>query len=216
MRRWLALVPLLLLLVGCRVHPVRLKLPASLQDQAPATFQAVFTTSQGDFTIEVHRDWAPHGADRFYNLVRSGFYEGARFFRVVEKYVQWGLPADPELAKAWRYTGIVDDVVTQSNTKGRISFAAAGPNTRTTQVFFNRIDNVNLDRLGFAPFGEVVAGADVLQKMHGGYGEGAPRGKGPDQAKIRLEGEAYLVREFGQLDRLVRARVVLPPRRWLR
>lgn len=205
MRPWLAL---LLLLVGCRVHPVRLTVPASLQDQAPPVFQAAFETTKGSFKVEVHRDWAPRGADRFYNLVRSGFYDGARFFRVVEKYVQWGLPADPALTAAWRYTGMTDDVVLQSNTKGRVAFAAAGPQTRTVQVFINRLDNANLDRLGFAPFGEIVAGMDVVQKMHGGYGEGAPRGKGPDQAKIRAEGEAYLAREFGELDRIVRARVV--------
>jgi peptidyl-prolyl cis-trans isomerase A (cyclophilin A) len=215
MRTWIAL-GVLALLVGCRVHPVRLKMPAALQDQAPETFRAVFSTTQGDFVVEVHREWAPRGADRFYNLVRSGFYDGARFHRVVEKYLQWGLPGDPALTKAWAATGLADDVVRQSNTRGRVSFAAAGPNTRTVQVYVNRVDNPALDKMGFAPVGEVVAGMEVVQKMYGGYGEGAPRGKGPDQRKIREEGEAYFAREFPQLDRVVRARVEAPKRRWLR
>lgn len=205
-RPWIPLV--LLLLTACRPHPARLKVPASLSATAPAVYQARFTTTQGDFVIAVHRDWAPHAADRFYNLVRARFYDGARFFRVVPKYIQWGLPPDPAVTDAWRQTGIVDEPVRQSNLKGFVSFAAGGPNSRTTQVFINRIDNANLDRLGFAPFGQVTSGLDVLAKFHEGYGEGAPRGKGPDQGKLRTGGEPYLARDFPQLDRILRARIL--------
>ena len=197
-----------LVIATCSPHPARLKVPASLSASAPELFQARFTTTQGDFIIEVHRHWAPKGADRFYNLVRGGFYDQARFHRVVEKYVQWGLPPDPTVAAAWRNTGIADEPVRQSNLRGFVAFAAAGPDTRTTQVFINRIDNPNLDRLGFAPFGQVAAGFDVLAKLHAGYGEGPPRGTGPNQAKIREEGETYLARDFPKLDRILTARIV--------
>ena len=207
MRPWIP-VALLLFTAACRPHPARLRVPASLAATAPAVYQARFTTTQGDFVIEVHRDWAPHGADRFYNLVRAGFYDNARFFRVVPKYIQWGLPPDPAVTDAWRQTGIVDEPVRQSNLKSFVSFAAAGPNSRTTQVFINRIDNANLDRLGFAPFGQVTSGFEVLAKLSDAYGEGAPRGQGPEQSKIRTEGERYLARDFPQLDRILRARIL--------
>lgn len=205
-RPWI-LLPLLLA-AACGPHPARLKVPASLAATAPDRFQARFTTTQGDFVIDVQREWAPKGADRFYNLVRSGYYDQVRFFRVVPKYIQWGLSFDPAITAAWQTTGLADDVVRQSNLQGFVSFAAAGPDTRTTQIFINRVDNPNLDRLGFAPFGKITAGFDVLAKLHDGYGEGAPRGPGPDQAKIRAEGEPYLARDFPKLDRILRARVL--------
>lgn len=206
MRLWILV--LALVAAACGPHPARLKIPAALSATAPPHYQARFTTTQGDFVIDVHRDWAPKGADRFYNLVRSGYYDQARFFRVVPKYVQWGLSFEPAISGAWRNAGIADDVVRQSNLQGFVSFAAAGPDTRTTQVFINRIDNANLDRLGFAPFGKVTTGFDVAAKLHAGYGEGAPRGQGPDQAKIRAEGEPYLARDFPKLDRILRARIL--------
>src|SRR5438477_3879402 len=146
--------------------------PAALTENAPAVFQARFDTSKGPVVIEVHRDWAPNGADRFYNLVKNGFYDNVRFFRVISGFmVQFGVPGDPKISPAWRVATIKDDAVKQSNRRGFITFATSGPNARTTQVFINFGDNARLDRLGFAPFGEVVAGMDVVEKLFAGYGE---------------------------------------------
>ncbi len=182
--------------------------PAQLNDQAPATFSARFETSKGAFTIEVTREWSPAGADRFYNLVRSGFYDGARFFRVLPGFVvQFGLPGDPELSKAWRTARIPDDPVKESNRAGAVTFAMAGPNTRTTQVFINLADNTNLDGMGFSPFGRVTEGMDIVQQLYSGYGEGAPRGRGPEQGRITMEGNAYLEKQFPKLDHILRATI---------
>lgn len=178
---------------------------------APATFRAKFETSKGEFVIEVHRDWAPHGADRFYNLVRNGFYDGVRFFRVIEGFMaQFGIHGDPRIAAVWRGAQIPDDPVVQSNRRGYVSYAMAGPNTRTTQVFINFVDNTRLDQMGFAPFGVVVEGMDVVDQLYSGYGEGAPRGTGPDQRYIQAQGNEYLNREFPNLDYVVRATVIEP------
>lgn len=191
--------------------------PAALLDpshpdanrKAPDEFRVRFDTSKGDFVVEVHRDWAPRGADRFYNLVRIGFYDGCRFFRVLDGFVaQFGIHGDPKVSKAWKDATIPDDPVKQSNQKGRITYAISGPDTRTTQLFINFRDNSRLDRMGFAPFGEVVKGMDVVESLYAGYGEGAPRGRGPDQGRIQAEGNKYLNEHFERLDYIKTARIV--------
>jgi peptidyl-prolyl cis-trans isomerase A (cyclophilin A) len=158
-------------------------------------------TTKGDFVVEVTRAWAPQGADRFYNLVKNHFYDGAAFFRVLPGFVaQFGLSAKPEISSVWATATIKDDRVTQSNLEGYLTFAKAGPNTRTTQVFINLADNATLDGMGFAPFGKVVEGMDVVGKFYGEYGDGPPDGKGPDQNRIANEGKAYLDKNFPLLD----------------
>ena len=179
----------------------KLRNPAALTEQAPATFNANFDTSKGLFVVTVHRDWAPNGADRFYNLVKSGFYDDVRFFRVIDGFMaQFGIHGTPAVASAWRSANIKDDPVKQSNKRGFVVFATAGPNTRTTQLFINFGDNAALDKSGFSPFGEVTKGMDVVDKIYNGYGEGAPRGKGPDQGRVQSEGNAYLAKDFPKLD----------------
>src|SRR5579862_7397242 len=175
--------------------------PAALNEQAPATYKVQFDTSKGPFVIEVHRDWAPNGADRFYNLVKNGFYDNVRFFRVISGFmVQFGINGDPQVSARWRQASIQDDPVTQHNTRGMITFATAGPNTRTTQVFINFADNSQLDSMGFAPFGKVLSGMNVVDAINAEYGEGAPRGRGPDQGKLQSQGNVYLAREFSRMD----------------
>jgi len=185
--------------------------PSSLNEKAPAVYKAKFDTSKGTFVIEVHRDWAPNGADRFYNLVKNGFYNDARFFRVISGFmVQFGISGNPDVSAVWRESTIPDDPVKQSNTRGMVSFATAGPNTRTTQVFINFGDNSSLDSQGFAPFGQVVSGMNVVDSIYSGYGEGAPRGRGPDQGRIQTEGNAYLVEKFPKLDYVKKATIEQP------
>jgi peptidyl-prolyl cis-trans isomerase A (cyclophilin A) len=179
----------------------KLRNPAGLNEQAPATFKANFDTTKGPFVIEVHREWAPIGADRFYNLVRNGFFDDVRFFRVISGFMaQFGIHGTPAVQSAWRAASLKDDPVRQSNKRGTVTFATAGPNTRTTQFFINFGDNTGLDKQGFAPFGEVVSGMGVVDKINAEYGEGAPRGKGPDQGRLQSEGNAYLNKEFPKLD----------------
>ena len=190
--------------------------PAQLKDQAPDIYRVKFTTTKGDVTIEVTRAWAPLGADRFYNLVKHHFYDQASFFRVVKEprpfMVQFGINADPKVNAAWQQPDatIKDDPVTQSNTRGNISFATSGKNTRTTQVFINFGDNKFLDASGFSPFGKVVEGMEVVDQLYGGYGEGAPSGRGPEQGRIQAEGKAYLDKSFPNLDRIITAVIVVP------
>jgi peptidyl-prolyl cis-trans isomerase A (cyclophilin A) len=182
--------------------------PAALNEQAPAVYKAKFDTSKGAFVIEVHRDWAPNGADRFYNLIKNGFYDNARFFRVISGFmVQFGINGDPRVSAVWREARIKDDPVRQSNKRGLITFATAGPNTRTTQVFINFADNNGLDRQGFAPFGQVVSGMNVVDSLYSGYGEGAPGGSGPEQGRIQQEGNNYLTKEFNKLDYIKKATI---------
>ncbi len=189
--------------------PSKLKIPAAFTEQAPATFKAKFETSKGDFVIDVHRDWAPNGADRFFNLVKAGFYNDVRFFRVIPGFMaQFGIHGDPTVMSAWRGAQIKDDAVKQSNKRGYVVFATAGPNTRTTQLFINFGDNTALDRQGFAPFGQVNTGMDVVDKIYDGYGEGAPRGRGPDQGRLQAEGNAYLNKSFPKLDYIKTATIV--------
>jgi peptidyl-prolyl cis-trans isomerase A (cyclophilin A) len=177
--------------------------PASLKAKAPAVFKAKFTTTAGDFEVEVHRAWAPLGADRFYNLVRYGYFTNAAFFRVVPGFVvQFGLSADPAVNKVWKAATIQDDPVIQSNKRGSLVFATAGPNTRTTQLFINYADNARLDGMGFAPFGSVVEGMDVVDKIHSAYREP------PRQDLITEQGDAYLKANFPALDKIKLARIV--------
>jgi cyclophilin family peptidyl-prolyl cis-trans isomerase len=183
----------------------RLKDPAALTEQAPATYRARFETSQGVFVIEAHRDWAPNAADRFYNLVKNGFYDNARFFRVLSGFmVQFGLNGDPEVQRPWSSAGLPDEPAKQSNTRGIVSFAReSSPNSRYTMVFINYKDNSYLDSEGFPPFGQVIAGMDVVEKLYSGYG----RANVPDQRRILSEGNAYLAAEYPKLDFIKRARV---------
>jgi peptidyl-prolyl cis-trans isomerase A (cyclophilin A) len=175
--------------------------PASLNETAPDVYKVKFDTSKGPFVVEVHRDWAPNGADRFYNLVKNGFYDNDRFFRVVDGFmVQFGINGNPKVSSVWRDANIRDDQVTQSNKRGMITFATSGPNSRTTQVFINFNNNVGLDGQGFSPFGQVVSGMKVVDSLYNGYGEGAPRGSGPDQGRVQSEGNAYLNKDFPMLD----------------
>ena len=178
-----------------------LSAPASLTEKAPDVFKAKFETSKGAFVIEVRRAWAPNGADRFYNLVRNGFYDDVRFFRVVSGFmVQFGINGDPKLSAVWRDARIKDDPVKQSNKRGFITFATSGPDSRTSQVFINFDDNSRLDGMGFAPFGQVVSGMNVVDALNAEYGEGAPRGRGPDQGRLQTEGNAYLAKEYSRMD----------------
>ena len=176
--------------------------------QAPDSFRARFSTTKGDVVIEVHRAWAPRGADRFYNLVRSGFYDGVRFFRVMPGFMaQFGIHGDTGVTTAWRVRTIPDDPVRRNNLRGMVTYATAGPGTRTTQIFINYRDNIRLDESGFAPFGQVVEGMEVVDALYGGYGEGAPNGRGPDQFRVNVEGEKYLARQFPKLDKINKATV---------
>jgi len=183
--------------------------PPALNEQAPRNYKARFDTSKGAFVIQVNRAWAPHGADRFYNLVKNGFYNNVRFFRVISGFmVQFGINGDPALSAHWRGANIPDDPVRQSNKRGMITFATAGPNTRTTQVFINFADNSGLDGQGFAPFGQVISGMKVVDSLNAEYGEGAPRGRGPDQGRLQMEGNAYLMRDFKRMDYVKKATIV--------
>ncbi|MGZ3411110.1 MAG: peptidylprolyl isomerase [Xanthobacteraceae bacterium] len=182
--------------------------PAALTEKAPATYKVRLDTSKGAVVIQVNRDWAPNGADRFYNLVKNGFYDNVRFFRVISGFmVQFGINGDPKVQSVWRTAAIKDDPVTQSNKRGYITFATAGPNTRTSQVFINFGDNAALDGQGFAPFGQIVTGMNIVDQLYSGYGEGAPRGRGPDQGRMQQEGNAYLQRDFGNLDFIKKATI---------
>jgi peptidyl-prolyl cis-trans isomerase A (cyclophilin A) len=182
--------------------------PALLKAKAPETYQVRFVTTRGEFTITVTRAWAPLGADRFYNLVKHHFFDSGSFFRVVPEFVvQFGLSAYPPVSAAWKDTNIKDDPVTQSNKKGYITFATAGPNTRTTQIFINLKDNVRLDSMGFAPFGVVEGkGMDVVEMMYGQYGDNA----GPDQDQISKQGKPYLDKGWPKLDSIKSATLVAP------
>jgi len=179
--------------------------PANLNEKAPETFDVEFTTTKGNFTVRVTRAWAPLGADRFYNLVKNGFFDDAAFFRIVPNFiVQFGLSADPGVNRVWRSANIKDDPVTQSNKPGYLTFATAGPNTRTTQLFINFGNNTFLDRQGFSPFGQVTQGMDVVANLYSGYGEQ------PDQGAITSQGKAYLEKSFPKLDNIKTTRISSP------
>jgi peptidyl-prolyl cis-trans isomerase A (cyclophilin A) len=176
-----------------------------MEKTAPAQYQVCFQTSAGAFVVAVTRAWAPQGADRFYNLVRHGFFDGTRFFRVLPGFVvQFGISGNPAVSARWHEATIPDDPVTQHNLRGTITFATAGPNTRTTQLFINYADNTNLDSQGFAPFGRVVDGMDVVDRIYSGYGET------PNQAMIQARGNAYLASAFPKLDSIAHATITSP------
>ncbi len=181
-----------------------LRNPASMKEQAPAVYKVTFDTSAGTFVVEVHRDWAPKGADRFYNLVKNGFYDNVRFFRVIPGFmVQFGMHGNPAVQSAWTFARIPDDPVKESNKRGYITFAMAGPNTRTTQVFINYADNAGLDKQGFAPFGKVISGMDVVDKLNATYGAKP----GDDQGNIAAGGNAYLEKMYPKLDYIKKATI---------
>jgi peptidyl-prolyl cis-trans isomerase A (cyclophilin A) len=185
------------------VHPELLD-PSKLTAKAPDVFQASFTSTKGDFVIEVHRDWAPNAADRFYNLVKSGFFDDTRFFRVVDGFmVQFGINGDPAVASKWKNANIQDEPVKQSNKPGFVTFAKTNaPNSRSTQIFINYGDNTRLDPMGFAPFGQVIKGMDAVNAIYKGYGES------PDQGAIQSQGNAYLDPKFPKLDGVKHAEIV--------
>jgi peptidyl-prolyl cis-trans isomerase A (cyclophilin A) len=197
-----------LLIAGCsepRSEPKK-------SEPAPNVYQVKFETSKGDFIVEVDRDWAPMGADRFHELTKAKFFDDSRFFRVLRGFVvQFGLNGDPDVNARWRNLNLVDDPVKQPNSRGTITFATSGPGTRTTQVFINLADNSKmLDRQGFSPFGKVVDGMDIVDKMYGGYHDGPPRDSGPDQAKVEAQGNQYLEQHYPKLDYIKTARIIQP------
>lgn len=179
------------------------------QQQAPEVFHAKFQTSKGEFVIETRREWAPHGADRFCNLVRAGFFDDSRFFRVRAGFIaQFGIAGDSEIATRWMQERIPDDPVRQSNARGLVSYAMTGPDARTTQLFVNLADNSRLDAEGFAPIGRVIGGMEVVDALNAEYGEAAGGGmRGGKQQQLFAEGNRYLDREFPRLDRLIKASI---------
>lgn len=183
-----------------------LKDPSKLKEKAPGVFKAKFETTKGDFVVEVHRDWSPNGADRFYNLVKHGFFDGVKFFRVVPGFVvQFGIHGDPDLAMKWLQSNIEDDKVVESNKRGFLTYAKSSrPNSRSTQLFINLADNSGLDADGFAPFGKVTTGMDVVDKLYDGYREQITRLQG----EIATKGNAYLEKEWPKLDGIKKATIV--------
>jgi len=181
--------------------------PASLKAKAPDEYKVQFTTTKGDFVITVHRDWAPLGADRFYNLVRAGYFTDVSFFRGIPNFmVQFGMSPKPAVTQVWENANIKDDPVKQSNKRGFLTFAkTSAPNSRSTQLFINLKDNAFLDPMDFAPLGEVTSGMEVVDKLYTGYGD-PPRG--PDQGRIATEGKAYLDKNFPMLDSIKTAKIV--------
>lgn len=192
-------------------HPGLLD-PSLARETAPEKFKVKLATTKGDVTIEVARAWSPAGADRLYNLVKIGYFTDVAFFRVIREpkpfVVQFGIHGDPKVNAAWRAARIADDPVRESNRRGYVSFATSGPQSRTTQLFINIGDNEGLDGMGFSPVGRVIQGMDVVDSLYAGYGEGAPRGRGPDQGRMQFEGNAYLKAGFPLLDYIRRAEIV--------
>ena len=209
---------LLLALLACactnnnakKADPQALMSPETATAQAPAEYKVRFTTTKGDFVLAVHREWAPVGADRFYNLVKIGYFDDVAFFRAIDGFmVQLGIHGSPAVAAKWRAATIKDDPMgAQSNKRGYATFAKGGPNSRTTQFFINFVDNARLDPMGFPPFGEVVEGMDVVDKLNKEYGEGQPNGRGPSQMRLQTEGNAYLKAEFPNLDYVKTAKIL--------
>ena len=211
MKRTILLVALMFSLsLAAEAATTSLPDPAKATATAPKVFKVKMATTKGDFVIEVHRDWAPIGADRFYNLVKLGYFNDVAFFRVIKGFmVQFGIHGDPKVAAQWHDAHINDDPAgKQSNTRGMVTFATAGPNTRTNQIFINYVDNARLDGMGFAPIGKVVSGMNVVDALEDMYGEGAPNGRGPAQGRFQSEGNAYLKAQFPKLDYIKSATLV--------
>jgi len=191
--------------VEVKVHPALLD-PSLAKEQAPERYRVRFDTTKGPFTVEVDRSWAPRGADRFYNLVKIGFFQDIALFRVLDGFVvQFGISGEPEISEKWSTANIKDEPAKASNLKGLITYAHGGKDTRTTQFFINLADNVNLDQMGFPPFGKVVEGMSVIESFYSDYGEGAPRGRGPSQGLIQAQGNKYLKSQFPKLDYIEKA-----------
>ncbi|HXK02389.1 MAG TPA: peptidylprolyl isomerase [Verrucomicrobiae bacterium] len=207
MRRfwWIALCAVL---AGCSAPQEPKKAEAPRQDvPAPDIFKVNLDTSKGAVVIEVHKDWAPLGAQHLFELVNRGYYDGNRFFRVTRAYVQWGVNGDPQVSSLWSTANLRDDPVKQSNLKGTVAYAKLGPNTRATQLFINMRDNKDLDKQGFAPVGKVVSGMDVVESLYDAYGDMPPRGQGPDPTKIETQGNSYLESRFPRLDFIKKAAI---------
>ena len=184
---------------------------AALNKQAPDKYQVKFETTKGDFVVEVYRDWSPLGADRLYYLVKNRFYNDVRFFRVIDGFMaQFGYHGNPEVSKVWTGMTFPDDPLNQkSNLRGYVTFAKRGdPNSRSTNLFINLVDNAYLDNSGFTPLGKVIEGMTVVDQLYSGYGEGAPRGRGPDQGRIQAEGNEYLNKNFPKLDYIKKAEII--------
>ncbi len=200
-----------LLLAGCSAPPENkpaAPAKAAQREPVPEVYRVNLDTSKGAVVVEVTRAWAPHGAEHFFELVKTGYYDGDRFYRVVPRFVvQFGINGDPKVTQLWSSLRIPDDPVKQKNRKGTVTFASSGPGARTTQVFVNMRDNLSLDHEGFAPFGRVVEGMEVLDSLYGGYGDMAPRGSGPDGVKIEGDGNTYLDNHFPRLDYIRKATV---------
>jgi peptidyl-prolyl cis-trans isomerase A (cyclophilin A) len=181
---------------------------SAMKRAAPDSFDVAFETGKGAFVVRAYRAWAPMGVDRFHYLVSNGYYDRVKFFRNIEDFmVQFGIHGDPAVNTAWQDLNIADDSVRQSNTEGMVTYAMGGPNTRTVQLFINKRDNSRLDGMGFAPIGRVISGMDIVHKLFSGYGEGAPRGGGPEQGRLNREGNRYLDTYFPQLDSIISARI---------
>jgi peptidyl-prolyl cis-trans isomerase A (cyclophilin A) len=199
---------LCLALTGCGPSEEPKKAETPRQDvPAPDVFKVNLDTSKGAVAIEVHKDWAPIGAQHLFELVNRGYYDGDRFFRVTRAYVQFGVNGDPKVSSMWSSANLRDDPVKEHNVKGAVSYAKIGPNSRTTQLFINMRDNKDLDKQGFAPIGTVVAGMDVVESFYSAYGDMPPRGQGPDPTKIETQGNAYLDSRFPRLDFVKKATI---------
>ena len=211
-RWWIAFgAALCLMLAACSPPNTSKKAeaPAAAKNEPPPeVFRVNLATSKGPVEIEVRRAWAPHGADHFYDLVKTGFYDGNRFFRVVRNFVvQFGISGDPQLNRLWASASLPDDPVKQSNVTGTLTYAHLGPNSRSTQLFINLKDNKTLDKQGFAPIGKVISGMATVERLYSSYGEIAPRGQGPDPSRIEVEGNAYLENHFARLDYINKATI---------
>ncbi len=212
MRNLLLAATLCAVLAACSSAPPPKKEAAAVplkKETAPPVYQVTLDTSKGPVVIEVHRDWAPIGADQFYTLIKTGFYDGDRFFRVVRNFVvQFGINGDPDTNRLWATANLPDDPVEQHNARGTITFATAGPNTRTTQVFINLRDNREaLDSQGFAPFGKVISGMDTVDYLYSAYGDMPPQGQGPDPRQLETQGNDYLLNSFPRLDYIKKATI---------
>jgi len=200
-----------LALMGCSSsHEAKKEPPktAAKPEPTPEVFQVKLDTSKGLVVVEVHRDWAPRGVDHFYTLVKTGFYDGDRFFRVVRNsIVQFGINGDPQLNRLWATANLPDDPIKQHNVKGTLTYATTGANGRSTQLFFNLRDNRALDKQGFEPIGQVIQGMDVVEILYSAYGDWPPRGQGPDPRKIETQGNEYLANEFARLDYIQKATI---------
>lgn len=186
-----------------------LMIPSLAHEQAPASFDVKFETTQGPFVVKVERAWAPNGSDRFFNLTKIGFFQDVAFFRAIDGFVvQFGVSGNPEINREWGNARIKDDPVKSSNKRGFVTFAMGGPNSRTTQLFINLKDNSDLDLQGFAPIGRVTEGMSVIDSLYTGYGEMAPRGKGPRAGILNTRGNAYLRVQFPELDYIVSAAIL--------